>query len=119
MTSTTLPNDPINFNSAQRQLLVDQINSLEFKVREIERKLLEQATSLHDAVVEKLDSLFDEHTLVEFQAFPGEEGTIKISSEGSANAAIGRSKEVFDTIKATRDQLELLNQTIQKIQLAR
>lgn len=119
MSSNNLPDNLVAMNEAHCQLLTDQIKTLESRVRDMEVSLLEQANRLHGAVTERLDSLFDEGTIVEFDAFPGEEGVIKVSNPKSNNIAVGRSEEVFDSLKATREQLDLLNKTIENMQLAR
>jgi uncharacterized protein YlzI (FlbEa/FlbD family) len=119
MSSNNFPENLVGMNHAHCQLLTEQVKALETRVLEMERQLVAQASRMHDALTERLDSLFDNETIIEFEPFPGSDGTIKVTNHGQKQIATGKAGEVFETIKAARDQLACLNETIQSIQLAR
>ena len=85
----------------------------------MEKQLITQASRMHDALTAKLNSLFDDETIIEFERFPDREGTIKVTNQGKRRIVTGGTGEVFETIQAARDQLARLSETIENIQLAR
>lgn len=119
MSESSSSENLVSLNGAHCQLLAEQLKVLEARVHEMEATLIEQASRLHDSVSERLDRMFDENTIVEFENLACGEGVIKVTNPGRNKIATGRSREVFDTLNATREQLRLLNETIESMQLAR
>jgi len=118
MDRNTSCDNVINLNQGHCQLMSEQIDKLEDRIRDMERVLIEQANRLYETVTQKLDSLFEGGTIVEFGPFPGHEGHISVAGVPSISPNRA-ADEVLSTLRATREQLELLNRTITSIQLAR
>ncbi len=118
MDRNTSCDNVINLNQGHCQLMTEQIDKLESRIRDMEKILIEQANRLSEAVTQKLDRFLNEGTILEFARFPGNEGQISVTGIPTKlpNHA---ADEVLSTLRATREQLELLNRTIACIQLAR
>ena len=113
------PENLVDMNEAHRQLMADKIEQMECRVLELEKSLLHHATRMYDVVTQKLDSLFSSESIAEFDSHPEGTGTIKVTEPEGNLQTTGVSQDVSDTIELARQQLEMLNQTIENFQQSR
>ena len=113
------PENLVDMNEAHRQLMTDQIEKMESRVQQLEQSLLHHATRMYDVVTQKLDSLFSTESIAQFDSHPEGTGTVKVTEPEGKMQTTGISQDVTDSIELTRQQLEMLNQTIENIQQSR
>lgn len=108
-----------------RQDFNDRIGELESEVEELESNLLAHASKLHLLALQNLDLLEGEndvHTFIEFEPFAEGEGTIQCSHFDENDDHLLRgdtSDQLMTFLEVTREQLDRLSETIEKLQLPR
>ncbi len=109
-------NERFPIHHEQTVRLAKQVSEMQDRVEEMESALISYAERLHDTLSGKLDHLFsDEDKIVEF-SLPEGEGVLRVAGEAPAQ---GVNPEVMDSLEVTRQEISRLNQTIERLQLAR
>ena len=120
LSSSQEPN-VINFHEANREALNDKLEEMETKVRELENTILEHASNLHCLLIENLDQILwreEEEGLIEFEPFPNDQGLLKTAKiEKGERWLLGG--DTSSNLNYTSEQIEFLNETIEKLHLPR